>query len=65
MSPKKEMKLYESENLSYENKFYLLMDLLVTNQSTSRTESILFFSIFYIQFIFGFFDNKIKIFISI
>ena len=58
------MKLYESENLSYENKFYLLMDLLVTNQSASRTESILFFSIFYIQFIFGFFDNKIKIFNS-
>ena len=64
MSPKKEMKLYESENLSYENKFYLLMDLLVTNQSASRTESIIFFSIFYIQFIFGFFDNKIKIFNS-
>ena len=62
MSSKKEITLYEKDSLSSSNKFYLLMDLLVSNQSTSRTECILLFIIYYMQFIFEFFDQKLNIY---
>ena len=38
------------------------MDILVSNQSTSRSENVIILSVFYLQFIFGFFDDKLKIF---
>ena len=43
-------------------KFYLLMELLISNQTTSRTESILFMGIFYLQLISGFFAKQIEVF---
>ena len=62
MSSKKDIVLYERNSLSFSDKFYLLMDILVSNQSTSRSENVIILSVFYLQFIFGFFDDKLKIF---
>ena len=58
----KELVLFEKENLTIKKKFYLLMELLISNQTTSRTESILFMGIFYVQIISGFFAKQIEVF---
>jgi hypothetical protein len=59
---KKEMKLFLKEDLSFEHKFYILMDLLISNQSETRVESFLFMGIFYLQIISTFFSEQIGIF---
>ena len=58
----KELILFEKDNLTMKRKFYLLMELLISNQTTSRTESILFMGIFYLQIISGFFAKQIEVF---
>ena len=55
----KELILFEKDNLTMKKKFYLLMELLISNQASSRTESILFMGIFYLQIISGFFAKQI------
>ena len=57
----KKMKMFEEEELSFKNKFYRLMDLLISNQTNSRTEAFLLLGIFYIQIISSFFSEKVKI----
>ena len=59
---KKEMKLFLKEDLSFKHKFYILMDLLISNQSETRVESFLFMGIFYLQIISTFFSEQIGIF---
>lgn len=58
----KELILFEKDTLTMKRKFYLLMELLISNQTTSRTESILFMGIFYLQLISGFFAKQIEVF---
>ena len=58
----KELILFEKDNLTMKKKFYLLMELLISNQASSRTESILFMGIFYLQIISGFFAKQIDVF---
>ena len=58
----KEVILFSKEELTFKYKFYSLMDLLITNQSTSRLEAIIMLSIFYFQIISSFFDQQLKIF---
>ena len=58
----KELILFEKDNLTMKKKFYLLMELLISNQASSRTESILFMGIFYLQIISGFFAKQIEVF---
>ena len=60
----KEVQLYSSDSLTFEEKFYHLMDLLITNQSTTLMEAIIFLSIFYLQYISAFFDENIGIFVG-
>ena len=60
----KEVILFSKEELTFKYKFYSLMDLLITNQSTSRLEAIIMLSIFYFQIISSFFDQQFKIFDS-
>jgi len=57
----KKIKMFEEEELSFKNKFYRLMDLLISNQTNSRTETFLLIGIFYIQIISSFFSEKVKI----
>ena len=57
----KKMKMFKEEELSFKNKFYRLMDLLISNQTNSRTEAFLLIGIFYLQIISSFFSEKIKI----
>ena len=52
--------LFVKSSLSFKEKFYYLMDLLITNQCESRLESVVFFLIFYIQTLSGFFSEKVK-----
>ena len=53
------MILFSKEELTFKYKFYSLMDLLISNQSTSRTEAGIILSIFYLQFISSFFDQQL------
>ena len=61
---KEKIILFESDQLSFKERFLLFMNLLVNNQSESRIESIIFFIIFYLQTISGFFSPQIKFFDS-
>ena len=58
----KKIKLFEGDEFCFKKKFYLLMDLLISNQSDSRFESFLLFGIFYLQIISSFFAEEIGIF---
>ena len=58
----KEIILFSKEELSFKYKFYYLMDLLITNQSSSRLEAIIMLSAFYFQIISSFYDQQLKIF---
>ena len=56
------IKLFEEEEYSFKKKFYILMDLLITNQSDSRFESFLLITIFYLQIISSFFSEQLNVF---
>ena len=53
----KEFALFQKDTLTFGEKFYVLMDLLLSNQNPSRMECIIFLGISYIQIIFGFFTE--------
>ena len=57
-----EFTLFSRDKLSIKNKFYYLMDLLITNQNSSRTEALFFMTIFYSQIISGFYSEYLGIF---
>ena len=59
---KKEIILYQKDEISFKYKFYILMDLLITNQAESRFESYLLFGIFYFQIISIFFSENVGVF---
>lgn len=61
MSTSKEFILFEQDKLTFKNKFYLLMDLLVTNQSSREAEAFIFVGIYYIQILCGFFSRQIGV----
>ena len=58
----KEVQLYSSDSLTFEEKFYHLMDLLITNQSNTRFETFLLMFIFYLQIISSFFSEHLNVF---
>ena len=57
----KKLKLFEDEEFTFKDKFYSLMDLLVTNQSSSAFQSYLLLGIFYLQIISLFFTARLKV----
>ena len=57
-----EFVLFSQDKISYKHKFYILMDLLITNQNSSRSEALFFMLIFYTQMISGFFSEFLGIF---
>ena len=57
----KKLKLFEDEEFTFKDKFYSLMDLLVTNQSSSAFQSYLLLGIFYLQIISLFFTSRLKV----
>ena len=59
---KKEMELFLKDDLTFKHKFYILMDLLISNQTETRVDSFLFMGIFYLQIISTFFSEQIGIF---
>ena len=60
----KEISLFQNDFLSMKEKFYIFMDLLITNQVSSQTECIIFISISYLQIISGFFAEQVGVFNS-
>ena len=61
MSTTKEFILFQQDKLSFKNKFYLLMDMLVSNQSSKEMEAFIFIGIYYIQIIAGFFATQVGV----
>ena len=61
---KEELKLFINDKPSLKERFIIFMNLLVNNQSESRIESMIFFIIFYLQTISGFFSPQVNIFDS-
>ena len=59
---KKEIILFQKDEISFKYKFFILMDLLITNQAESRFESYLLFGIFYFQIISIFFSENVGVF---
>ena len=59
---KKEIILFIKDELTFKNKFYILMDLLISNQSETLFESFILMGIFYTQIISSFFSEQIGIF---
>ena len=57
----KDIMLFNKDELTYNQKFYRLMDLLITKQAESLGESILFLTIFYLQILSSFFSEQIGI----
>ena len=57
----KQVSLYITEELPLSMKFYVLMDLLISNQVESRVEIFVFHGIFYLQIISVFFSDHIGI----
>ena len=58
----KKLKLFEDEEFTFKHKFFTLMDLLVSNQSTTGFQSFLLLGIFYLQIISLFFSERLEIF---
>ena len=57
----KELILFQEEKISNKEKFFILMDLLVSNQGESSLELYIFFGIFYLQIISSFFSDYVGI----
>ena len=57
----KKLKLFEDDEFTFKDKFYSLMDLLVSNQSSSAFQSYLLLGIFYLQIISSFFTKRLKV----
>ena len=58
----KTLKLFEDDEFTFKDKFFALMDLLVTNQSTSAFQSYLLLGIFNLQVLSLFFSEGLHIF---
>ena len=57
---KDEIKLFEDEKINFSKKFYILMNLLISNQHNSYFEYYIFLLIFSLQMITSFFSENIK-----
>ena len=57
----KKLILFQEDKISNKEKFYILMDLLVSNQGESSLEFYIFFGIFYLQIISSFFSDFVGI----
>ena len=60
----KDIMLFNKDELTYKQKFYRLMDLLITKQAESLGESFLLLTIFYLQILSSFFSEQIGVFVS-
>ena len=60
----KDIFLFYKDELSFKNKFFRLMNLLISKQSESRAESFLLLTIFYLQIISSFFSEQLGVFSS-
>ena len=61
----KDIKLFNKDELSYKQKFYRLMDLLISKQAESLGESYIFLTIFYLQILSSFFSEQVGVFKAI
>ena len=55
------LELFLPSSISYKEKFYIFMDLIVSNQSNSSFEMFIYFIIYFTQMISNFFSSKLGI----
>ena len=60
----KDIILFNKDELTFRNKFFKLMDLLISKQAESRAEAFLLTTIFYLQILSTFFSNQVGVFDS-
>ena len=58
----KEFSLFDKDTRTFKESFYILMDLLISNQASSRAECVIFMGIYYLQILTGFFSEQVGIF---
>ena len=58
----KELKLFLKEELTFKEKFYKFMDLLISNQPDSRFEALFFMILNYLQLLSAFYSEQMQIF---
>ena len=58
----KELQLFSKDELTFKEKFYNLMDLLISNQQNFKYEAIFFMGIYYLQILSIFYAEQIEIF---
>ena len=58
----KEIQLFLKDELTFEEKFYKLMDLLISNQVNFKFEAIIFMSIYYLQILSLFYSEQVQVF---
>ena len=58
------LKLYQTNILTFKEKFYYLMNLLLSKQAETRTEALFYIIIFYLQILSSFFSESLNIFSS-
>ena len=58
----KEFSLFDKDTRTFKESFYILMDILISNQASSRAECVIFMGIYYLQILTGFFSEQVGIF---
>ena len=58
----KELQLFLKDELTFREKFYKLMDLLISNQGNFKFEAIIFMSIYYLQILSLFYSEQVQVF---
>jgi hypothetical protein len=59
MSNKHEFNWFEKDEIDSKTRFFRIMDLLITNKSSSSMEALIVLGIFFLQILSGFFDSNI------
>ena len=58
----KEVQLFLKDELTFREKFYKLMDLLISNQGKFKFEAIIFMSLYYLQILSLFYSEQVQVF---
>ena len=58
----KELQLFLKDELTFREKFYKLMDLLISNQGNFKFETFIFISLYYLQLLSLFYSEQVQVF---
>ena len=58
----KQLELFLKEELTFREKFYKLMDILISNQQNNKYEALFFMGLYYLQILSAFYSEQIQVF---